>query len=491
MKRTALFLAVLVTMLILPAGTVFAQGPVDGSGGQVFTQQDVSLGPGETFEGDLSVIDGNLDMAEGSTVLGDVFLTSGRATIAGQVKGNTAIVGGQMALAATGQVMGDVFALGGKHDLAGQVNGNVSILFGETILRSSGVILGDLLAAPGNLAREEGSKVTGDVVTGLALSPRPSGEDGPVPERLPEVTPAPPASPQVPEVIPPAQAHAPASQSDDLGDRLARFAGRVVSAMLLSFLVIAIGVLIALVWPRPTQRVAECIAALPGQSFGLGLLTFLLAAGLEVVAVFLMVLVILAGALLMATIVLIPVGLLLIFLSGLVLLPVPIALAGGVLLGWVGLAEIVGRKLLDAFHARDASLLGHVLVGLLITIVPAVILWVIHPWCCGLPFILVLTSVGLGAVFHTRFGKQGCQKQERVLEPAPSPTGAADKGGAQSVAPAGASLPAGAMDEEQGLPDSGGAQPVAPAGDLLPAGAMDEEQGLPDILPPPPPPANP
>ena len=465
MKRAIQFFGVLVLLLLLPLSSAFAQGPVDGSdGGQVFTKQDVSLDPGETFAGDLSVLDGNLDMAEGSAVQGDVFVTGGRATIAGQVNGNLAVMGGEVALGGTGQVKGDLFAVGGKHDLAGQVNGNASILFGETSLRSSAVIRGDLLVAPGELTREEGARVEGDVVTRLTFPPFMSREDLPEPGRLPEVTPAVP-SPLVPEVVPPVPTWPQATQTGDFGERLARFAGRVVSALFLSLLVLAVGALIVLVWPRPTQRVAECISAVPGQSFGLGLLTFLLAAGLEVVAVFLMVLVILVGALLMATIILIPVGLLLILLSGLLLLPVPLALAGGVLLGWVGLAEIVGRKLLDALRVHNASPLGQVLVGLLITIIPAVILWLVQPWCCALPFVIVLTSVGLGAVFHTRFGTQGCRREDRFLEP--------------DV------LPAGAVD----LPyTAASVSTVEP----LPADAMDQEAGQPDLLPPPPPPpANP
>lgn len=466
MKRSMLLLGALVLLLLLPAGAAFAQGPTGGSdGGQAFTKQDVTLGPGETFNGDLSVIDGNLSMAEGSSVLGDVFVTKGNASIAGEVSGNAAVVGGKVILAGSGEINGDLFALGGEHDLAGQVKGDVSILFGETVLRSSAVIRGDLLAAPGDLTREEGSRVSGQVVTRLGAS---SESPGTVPGQLPEATVVVPATPREPGEAPPIDEPLPWAEPKGLGDRLARFAGRLLSAMLFTLLVIGVGVLIVLVWPRPTKRVDECIATLPGQSLGLGLLTFLLAAGLEVVAVFVMVMVILAGALLMATIILIPVGLLLILLSGLVLLPVPLALAGGVLLGWVGLAEIIGRKLLDGLHARDASQLAQVLLGLLVTLVPAVILWLIQPWCCGLPFVTILTSIGLGAVFHTRFGTRACENETPFLEPDRLPI-------------------AGAVDEP--IPERAVLEP-----DSLPADAMEEEVGLPDaapLPPPPPPPANP
>jgi len=422
MKRKLLFLAGLILLLFLPAGIVFAQGPVPGSGGgHVFMDENVSLKPGDTFNGALSVFNGNLDVAEGSAVHGDVFVTNGHATIAGQVEGNVAVVAGKLDLTRSSLVRGDVFAVGGIHDLAGQVNGNVSILFGKSDLRSSALIQGDLLVAPGDLNREEGSQVRGKVVTKLTIPPLLSGEKQPEPEQTPEMTPAPPAQP-------------PAPHSNQLGQRVGRFVGRTLAAFVLSAVLIAVGLLIVLIWPRPTQRVAECIASVPAQSFGLGLLTFFLAAGLEVAAVFLMVLVILVAALLMATVILIPVGLLLIFLSWLLLLPVPLALAGGVLLGWVGLAELMGRKLLAGIRLHHVSPLGATLVGLLMTVAPAAILWIIHPWCCGWPFVVILTSVGLGAVFHTRFGTQGCQRAGRPPEPE--------------------ALPAEAMDQDTGQPDA-------------------------------------
>jgi hypothetical protein len=279
------------------------------------------------------------------------------------------------------------------------------------------------------------------VVTKLTIPPLLARENQPEPEQTPEMTPAPPVQP-------------PVSHFNQLGQRVGRFVGRTVAALLLSAVLIAVGVLIVLIWPRPTQRVAECIASVPAQSLGLGLLTFLLAAGLEVAAVFLMVLVILVAALLMATVILIPVGLLLIFLSWLLLLPVPLALAGGVLLGWVGLAELMGRKLLAGIRLHHVSPLGATLVGLLLTVAPAAILWIIHPLCCGWPFVIILTSVGLGAVFHTRFGTQVCPRVGRPPERGVLPVRGIDQDEAQPIPPEPEVLPAEAMDQDAGQPDT-------------------------------------
>jgi hypothetical protein len=218
-----------------------------------------------------------------------------------------------------------------------------------------------------------------------------------------------------------------------LGSRVGRFFGRMMSAGLMSLLFVAGGMLIVLIWPKHTRQVADCISAAPAQSFGLGLLTFVIAAVLEVVAVVLMVIIILVAAALISTVVLIPVGLLLILLSGLVLLPVPLILAGAVVLGWVSLAEILGRKVLALVKIRNVRALGAVLVGLLLTVSLASTLWIIEPLCCGWLFVILLSSVGVGGVIHSRFGRQGC------LEATPSAS--------EEV------LPIEAMDEESGHPD--------------------------------------
>jgi hypothetical protein len=72
-------------------------------------------------------------------------------------------------------------------------------------------------------------------------------------------------------------------------------------------------------------------------------------------------------------------------------------------------------------------------VGLMVTVPIAAILWVAKPVCCAWPFIILLTSVGLGAVIHTRFGTRSCSQARPLAEPE--------------------LLPASAMDEEAGEPD--------------------------------------
>jgi hypothetical protein len=102
-------------------------------------------------------------------------------------------------------------------------------------------------------------------------------------------------------------------------------------------------------------------------------------------------------------------------------------------LGWVALAELVGRQVVKILKAGPVRSLGATLVGLIITVSVATLLWLIWPLCCGWPFVILLTSLGLGAVIHTRFGRQSCSQSQPPAEPE--------------------LLPAEAMDEEAGMPD--------------------------------------
>jgi hypothetical protein len=434
-RRKGLWLGLLVLLLLLPASVALADGPdVYTDGGQIFIEEDVSLEPGETFDGDLGVLDGNLTVPQGSTVKGDVFVTKGDTEIGGQVNGSLAVINGDLEITESGLVKGEVFVMSGNQEIAGRVEGDLSVLFGGIELRSTAEVKGDVVVLSGSLDRDTGARVGGQELLELPLPF--------LPERL--VVPEKPALPEVPELperpaMPEIREQAPIPlpqvrvQEQTPGQAFGRFVGRVVSAGFFSLVFVALGVLIVFIWPRPTHRVAECIATMPVQSFFLGLLTFLIALVLEALAMVLMIIIILVAAALISTIILIPIGLLLILLSVLVLLPVPLALAGGMLLGWVALAEMVGRGVIKLLKAGYVRPLGATLVGLLVTVPLAAILWVIKPVCCAWPFIILLTSVGLGAVIHTRFGTQSCRQPKPSAEPE--------------------LLPPEAMDEEAGEPD--------------------------------------
>jgi hypothetical protein len=431
-NKIGVLLGLMLVMLLWPAGAVLADGPVvQQDGGKVYFDEDVTLESGEVLMGSLGLVNGDLTVPPGSTVRGDVFVTNGDAHIAGRVEGNVAVVSGDLTLASGSEVRGDVLGTGGNSDLAGTVMGDVSAMFGDLHVRSTAVLHGDLTVVSGTMVREAGAQVLGESMPNLRLPELPE-----LRRVLPEVPELERVLPEVPEVpaVPEIRVVPGRPDRDGLGFHLGRFLARAAGAGTMTLLAVAVGLLLVLVWPRPVRRVAECITLMPVQSFGLGLLTFLLAAGLEALAGVLMILVILVAAVLMSTVVLIPIGLLFLLLAGLVLLPVPLVLAGGMLLGWVGLAEVVGQKVLRALKAREVKTLGSVLMGMLLTGALVGMLWILEPVCCGWLLAVLLSSVGLGAVFHTRFGRQACQR-------------------GQGTGSVGGPLPPEDMDDEVGRPD--------------------------------------
>lgn len=434
MSKKGLWLGLLILLLLLPASTVLADGPeIRVESGRIFVNEDVQLEPGETFQGDLGIFDGSLTVPKGSTVNGDVFLTNGDAEIEGRINGSLAVVSGDLLLEESGEVQGDVFVMSGEEEVAGRVEGDLSVMFGGIRLKRTAEVQGDVVVLSGSMDREAGARVLGQELREIPLPPLPLLREQPRLPDLPEVTPIQPQVPRIEPTVPRIQPAVPRMQVETPGSSFGRFVGRVLTAGFFSLIFVALGLLIVLVWPRATHRVSECIRAMPVQSFLLGLLSFLIALVLEAFAAVLMIVIILVAAALISTVILIPVGLLLILLSALVLLPVPLALVAGMVLGWVALAELVGRGVVKLLKAGYVRPLGATLVGLLVTVPIAAILWVVKPVCCAWPFVVMLASLGLGAVFHTRFGRQPCSQAKGIAQPE--------------------LLPAEAMDEEAGEPD--------------------------------------
>jgi cytoskeletal protein CcmA (bactofilin family) len=441
-KKKGLWLGLLLTLLLLWPTSVVLADDVDlcYDDGQIFVDEDVSLEPGETFDGDLGVFDGDLTVPQGSVVTGDVFVTNGDVDIAGRVEGDLAVISGDLNLTDSGRIEGDAFVMSGEQEIAGRVGGDLAVMFGHIELRSTAVVEGDIVVLSGSLERESGAKVLGEEMAEIPLPRffdlpeepmRPEKPEMPEMPRMPEMPEMPemPVRPEVPPIPPMVER----ARQPTFGQQVGRFVGRVMTAGFLSLLFIAVGVLIVFIWPKYTRRVSDCIAAMSVQSFALGLLTFLMALVLEALAVVLMIIIIMVAAALISTIILIPIGLLLILLSVLVLLPVPVLLAAAMVFGWVSLAELVGQKVIRLLNAGYVRPLGATVVGLLVTVPLAATLWIVKPLCCAWPFIILFTSVGLGAVFHTRFGREACQQAKPPAEVE--------------------ALPADAMDEESGQPD--------------------------------------
>jgi len=131
---------------------------------------------------------------------------------------------------------------------------------------------------------------------------------------------------------------------------------------------------------------------------------------------------------------------------------VPFGLVGGMLLGWVALAQLIGQKMLKALRVRASTPMGATLTGLLLMGALVGCLWVVQPACCAWPFVILLISAGLGAVLHTRFGTRCCRSSagtagSSVIRPEHPVTDT----GLPSLEEA---LPVESMDQESGAPDS-------------------------------------
>ena len=168
-RKSLLWLGMLLLLVLWPAQAV-ADGPaVEADGGRIFVDEDVHLEEGETFDGDLGVLRGDLTVPQGSVVNGDVFVTNGNARIAGRIEGSLAVISGSLVLSEGGRVEGDLFGLSGEADVAGRVGGDASWMFGNAQLLSSAVVEGDLMVVSGRLERQAGARILGEELPGVRL----------------------------------------------------------------------------------------------------------------------------------------------------------------------------------------------------------------------------------------------------------------------------------------------------------------------------------
>ena len=116
MKLTSkiFILLLLLTLLLVPTGSAYAQGPTPGNGGQVIFGQSFTLESDETFEGDLVVFGGNVTIEEDASLDGNLVVIGGTITSNGETSGDMVVVGGQISLEEAALVGGDVVTVGGQ-----------------------------------------------------------------------------------------------------------------------------------------------------------------------------------------------------------------------------------------------------------------------------------------------------------------------------------------------------------------------------------------
>jgi hypothetical protein len=210
----------LLALLFLPTGSVYAQGPGPGDGRVVFGS-NVTLEGGDTFEGDLVVFGGNV------TIEADAIMN------------------------------GDLVVIGGRVENDGEVNGDVVNVGGQLILNETAFVSGNVVTVGGQLRREDGAQVEGDVVNNVFPQiDIPNGNIPPVIPNVPDV-PSTPGIPDLPSVV------------NVRFNPFLQFGRVITSSILMAFL----GALTVLFFKERLDKVSQAVVAQPLMTTGVGLMT--------------------------------------------------------------------------------------------------------------------------------------------------------------------------------------------------------------------------
>jgi predicted flap endonuclease-1-like 5' DNA nuclease/cytoskeletal protein CcmA (bactofilin family) len=294
----SLITLLLLTLLLVVAPRVKAQGAESNAAllpqvsGQVFTS-NLTVTADESYEGDVTVMSGNVRIEDG-----------------GLIEGNLVVWSGNVEIHAGGEVEGDVTALSGNIRVAGEVDGSVAALSGNIELAESASVEGDVSVMSGSIKRAREAEIGGNIV---------EGPDFKIPAPFAWGEPAVPAQSD-PPADPPAQPPSSVLQTRTtfLG-WLGGFILRMMVAVLVTALVTVLVVVIYNVRPGLVQPLRRLMVERTAYNFVVGVIVNLVLA------------VITAG--LIATLCLAPVGL----LTGLVLVALN-------LVAWTATAHYVGER---------------------------------------------------------------------------------------------------------------------------------------------------
>jgi len=267
------------------------------------------------------------------------------------LNGSLIILGGAVTLEQNSAVIGDVALMGGTLDVNGTINGSLIIVGGVTKLGANAIVNQDVVTIGGTLTRATGSQILGEV---NSFGSAPFNMD--IPNTL--------IGPDVPVIT---FYESPASF---LWKALSFFGSVVLCA--------ALAMLIALLWARPTQRVANAIRTNPIGTSGFGCLTLIVAPGLLVLVAI--------------TIILSPLSVL-----GMLLL------IAAVVFGWVAINLEVGNRLARLFKVEWSA---PVAAGIGALVFNLVIFSLGMIPCIGWALFILVLLFALGGVLVTRFGSQ-------------------------------------------------------------------------------------
>ena len=311
-------------------------------------------------------------------------------------RGAIVVLAGTVTIEPDARLDGDLTALAGDVELRGTIDGSVVVFGGNVNIYDTATIGGDCAVFGGRVRIDESARIGGQVVTNpdggwlpfrdLQRWGLESGIEIPEIPRVPAV-PAVPRVPSVPHVV---------------DSHRSSFAERIGGAFLTAVGLGVAALLVALLWPRQMERVRNTIVREPVSSGLVGFVTWL------------------AAALVTPILLVLATALIIVFCVG--LLGYPIILVAWLLIlvaclfGWAALGAIAGRWMIGRLSlqgvtpAMEAGL-GAFSVTLVLGVVGAIWLVGLAAWLAS----LLLSSVALGAVILTRFGRRDYRTGQAIL----------------------------------------------------------------------------
>jgi len=363
----ALLLAVLLLSVATPA-LADEEGP-----GKFRLFGDISVPAGQIIYGDVATIFGNITV-EG-TVTGDVVAVFGNVTISGESHQSVAAIIGNVT---ANRVPLDLITIVGKATVNQEVGRDVVAVVGSVNLQPNSVVRRDVVVIVGSIHRGEGTQVLGNT-TLVAGSSEGFEVSAPLPTLPPLPTLGPlPTLPPLPTLRPlPTLPPIPHVEVQMRGqDALFHFFVRLVQAGLFTLVIAALALLAGALFPKHLVVTKDTMRVNALVSFGVGLLTLIVAVLLTLP--------------------------LFITCIGPFLMWAAIFVAS--IFGLAALGLWAGKGLLYAFKARAEPLVA-IGVGTLVIVGVLAFLGAI-PFinCFSWLFWVVVESLALGAVITSRFG---------------------------------------------------------------------------------------
>lgn len=291
-----------------------------------------------------------------------------------RVRGDLVVIGGPVELGAGSELDGDLTVFGpctmgtgavlegqlvvmGSADVSGRIEGDL-FTAGSLLLRETATIEGDVVAA-GTVDRAPGAVIEGE------FAPV-EGQDWDLPEGI--AVPSPFVWPRAIERT--VEVNRTPRWVTYFWNLLKGIAGVVMLSLL--------ALVVASLWPTHVERVGRVVEEAPLPAFGVGLLSLILAT--------------LVAAVLAITICLSPFA-----LVGMIIVGI------GVLLGWVALGQVLGRKILGGVFSQaapkavTAAVVGTALVSFILVLARAF-------GALNTFMLFLLVPPAAGAVVLTRFG---------------------------------------------------------------------------------------